>query len=377
MKRFLSLPFYVKLACVLISILLLGYLAKIGDTILIPMILGLLFALLLIPLSNFMERKLRFPRTLAGILSVILFFGLLGYGLFLLASQLTMLKEDFPAFKQQIMDGVGNLQTWVSQQFGIQHKDQMDFINKTASKSVDSGTLFLGTALVSLSSMFILFVFTFLYTFFLLIYRGHIVKFLLFVNRVEDRPIVVDVVLQVQYVVKKYLIGLLIQMSLVALLVFVVLSLIGVKYSLLLALITGVFNVLPYVGIFSSMLIIAILTFATSSLTHVVLVVLALIIVHMIDSNFIVPKIVGSKVKVNSLFAMLSIIIGEMIWGISGMFLAIPILAIAKIVMDRIRELKPWGFLLGEEDSKDEVYKDLFETLNPIEKKVVENEAKE
>lgn len=375
MKRFLPLPFYVKLACVLISILLLGYLAKIGDTILIPMILGLLFALLLIPLSNFMERKLRFPRTLAGILSVILFFGLLGYGLFLLASQLTMLKEDFPAFKQQIMDGVGNLQTWVSQQFGIQHKDQMDFINKTASKSVDSGTLFLGTALVSLSSLFILFVFTFLYTFFLLIYRGHIVKFLLFVNRVEDRPIVVDVVQQVQYVVKKYLIGLLIQMSLVALLVFVVLSLIGVKYSLLLALITGVFNVLPYVGIFSSMLIIAILTFATSSLTHVVLVVLALIIVHMIDSNFIVPKIVGSKVKVNSLFAMLSIIIGEMIWGISGMFLAIPILAIAKIVMDRIRELKPWGFLLGEEDSKDEVYKDLFDSLNPIEQKIIEKEG--
>ncbi|MGJ1273789.1 AI-2E family transporter [Sphingobacterium siyangense] len=364
MKRFLPLPFYVKLACILISILLLGYLAKIGDTILIPMILGLLFSLLLIPLSNFLERKLRFPRTLAGILSVILFFGVLGYGLFLLASQLTLLKEDFPAFKQQIMDGVGNLQTWVSQQFGIQHKDQIDFINKTASKSVDSGTLFLGTALVSLSSMFILFVFTFLYTFFLLIYRGHIVKFLLFVNRIEDRPIVLDVVQQVQYVVKKYLIGLLIQMSLVSLLVFIVLSLIGVKYSLLLALITGVFNVLPYVGIFSSMLIIAILTFATSSFTHVVLVIIALIIIHMIDSNFIVPKIVGSKVKVNSLFAMLSIIIGEMVWGISGMFLAIPILAIVKIVMDRIKELKPWGFLLGEEDSKDDVYNDMYATLH-------------
>ena len=376
MKRFLSLPFYVKLACILISILLLGYLAKIGDTILIPMILGLLFSLLLIPLSNFMERKLRFPRTLAGILSVIIFFGLLGYGLFLLASQLTLLKEDFPAFKEQIMDGAGKLQSWVSQQFGIQHKEQMEFINKTASKSVDSGTLFLGTALVSLSSLFILFVFTFLYTFFLLIYRGHIVKFLLFVNRVEDRPIVVDVVRQIQYVVKKYLIGLLIQMSLVSLLVFIALSLIGVKYSLLLALITGVFNVLPYVGIFSSMLIIAILTFATSTFTHVVLVILALIIVHMIDSNFIVPKIVGSKVKVNSLFAMLSIIIGEMVWGISGMFLAIPILAIVKIVMDRIKELKPWGFLLGEEDSKDELYRDLFESLNPREKKIVD-EVKE
>jgi predicted PurR-regulated permease PerM len=91
---------------------------------------------------------------------------------------------------------------------------------------------------------------------------------------------------------------------------------------------------------------------------------LALIVVHLIDSNFIVPKIVGSKVKVNSLFAMLSIIIGEMVWGISGMFLAIPILAIVKIIMDRIKELKPWGFLLGEEDSKDDVYSDMYATLH-------------
>jgi len=45
--------------------------------------------------------------------------------------------------------------------------------------------------------------------------------------------------------------------------------------------------------------------------------------------------------------------------------------------MDRIKELKPWGFLLGEEDSKDEVYKDLFDTLNPVEKKIIEkNELK-
>jgi predicted PurR-regulated permease PerM len=67
----------------------------------------------------------------------------------------------------------------------------------------------------------------------------------------------------------------------------------------------------------------------------------------MIDSNFIVPKIVGSKVKVNSLFAMLSIIIGEMVWGISGMFLAIPILAIVKIIMDRIKELNLGDFFRG------------------------------
>ncbi|WP_293924186.1 AI-2E family transporter [Sphingobacterium sp. UBA6320] len=352
MTKFLGLPFYLKLACTLISILVLGYLAKIGDTILVPFILGLLLALLLVPVSNFFENKLKFPRTIAGIVTVLLFFGLVGFGFYMLASQLSMIKDDWPAFKEQILVGFHNVQVWVTDRFGVRHSEQMDIINKTATKSLDSGTLLLGTALLSLSSLFILLVFTFLYTFFLLIYRSHIVKFLLMINHQDHQDIVLDVVGQIQYVVKKYLIGLLLQMLIVSTLVFAALSIIGVKYSLLLAIITGVFNVLPYIGIFTSILIIALLTFATTSFTHVLIVIGALIIIHLIDSNFIVPKVVGSKVKVNSLFAMMAIIVGEMIWGISGMFLAIPILAICKIVMDRVKELKPWGFLLGEEDTK-------------------------
>lgn len=363
MTKFLGLPFYVKLACTLISIVILGYLAKIGDTILVPFILGLLLALLLVPVSNFFERKLKFPRTLAGIITVLLFFGLLGFGFYMLASQLSMIKEDWPAFKEQILVGFHNVQVWVTDRFGVMHNEQMDILNKTATKSLDSGTLLLGTALLSLSSLLILFVFTFLYTFFLLIYRSHIVRFLLLLNHQEHHNIVMDVVGQVQYVVKKYLIGLLLQMLIVSTLVFAALSIIGVKYSLLLAIITGVFNVLPYIGIFTSMLVIALLTFATTSFTHVLVVTGALIIIHLIDSNFIVPKVVGSKVKVNSLFAMMAIIVGELIWGISGMFLAIPILAIIKIVMDRIKELKPWGFLLGEEDNKGDTYSTIRNTI--------------
>lgn len=355
MIKFSGLPFYLKLACTLISILVLGYIAKIGDTILVPFILGLLLALLLVPISNFFESKLKLPRTIAGILTVLLFFGLVGFGFYMLASQLSMIKDDWPAFKEQILAGFHNVQIWVTDRFGVMHSEQMDIINKTATKSLDSGTLLLGTALLSLSSLFILLVFTFLYTFFLLIYRSHIVKFLLMLNDKEHHTIVLDVVGQVQYVVKKYLIGLLLQMLIVSALVFAALSIIGVKYSLLLAIITGVFNVLPYIGIFTAMLVIALLTFATTSFTHVLIVTGALIVIHVIDSNFIVPKIVGSKVKVNSLFAMMAIIVGELIWGISGMFLAIPILAICKIIMDRIKELKPWGFLLGEEDSKNKV----------------------
>src|SRR5690606_21011864 len=214
-----------------------------------------------------------------------------------------------------------------------------------------------------------------LYTFFLLLYRRHILRFFLLLNKPQHQAVILEIAHEIQYVVKKYLIGLILQMLIVAAMTFIALSIIGVKYSLMLSLITGVINVLPYIGIFAAMLMISLITFATSSLTHVLFVVIALIVVHFIDSNFVVPKVVGSKVKVNSLFAMLAIIMVELIWGVSGMFLAIPILAIMKIVFDRIYDLKPWGFLLGEEDSSDHSYKILRSELYPeiVEIREVEN----
>jgi putative permease len=78
----------------------------------------------------------------------------------------------------------------------------------------------------------------------------------------------------------------------------------------------------------------------------------AVVIMHLIDSNVLLPLIVASKVKINGLITLLGVVIGEMMWGIPGMFLSIPVIAIAKIIFDRVESLHPWGFLLGDE--KDE-----------------------
>lgn len=357
MTKFLTLPFYIKLACTLISIIAIVYIARVGQVIIVPFILGSLFALLLTPLGGWMEGKLKMPRILASLISLLLFFTLLIGIVVLLGSQLTNLKEDWPAFERQVVQGMEVFQDWISQNLHINYSDQMEYLSDTLTKSVSRGTAILGVALLSMSSTFILLVFTFLYTFFILVYRRHIVRFLLLLNKDQHHNIVLDIVSQVQYVVKRYLIGLFLQMIIVATMTFIALTAIGVKYSLMLAIFTGFFNVLPYVGIFLSMLIIALITFATSSFMHVILVLIALVVIHFIDSNFVVPKIVGSKVQVNSMVAMMAIFFGELLWGISGMFLAIPILAICKIVFDRIFELKPWGFLLGEDDDKDSYMK--------------------
>ncbi len=348
-QKYRELPFYLKLASVAISILAFGYLASIGQTIFVPLILGSLFALLLVPACSFLENKIRLPRTLATIITVTVFFGGGFYLIYMLASQLTMLKEDWPAFYQQLVHTFDSMQAWIDTTFGINSKEQIKILNDTASSSFGQGTMILGVALMSLSSFTIFLVFLFLYTFFVLLYRSHIVKFFLLLNHSDHHDTVLDIISQVKYVVKRYLMGLAIQMLLVSTMVTVALMIIDVKYSFLLGAITGVFNVLPYVGILISLLLISLIAFATAGMTKVLLVILALVIIHAIDGNYIVPKVVGSKVQVNSLFALLAIIVGEMLWGISGMFLAIPILAIAKIIFDRVEDLKAWGFLLGEE----------------------------
>lgn len=116
-------------------------------------------------------------------------------------------------------------------------------------------------------------------------------------------------------------------------------------------LITGLFNIIPYIGIFTAMLISVLITFATAAAAgKVFLVLTTLIITHLVDSNILLPAVVGSKVKINPLITVLGVVLGEMIWGISGMFLSIPVIAVLKIIFDRIDSLKPWGILLGEQD---------------------------
>jgi len=123
---------------------------------------------------------------------------------------------------------------------------------------------------------------------------------------------------------------------------------IGVKYFILLGIITGILNLIPYLGI----LVAGILTILSSltgspEVSLVFGVIIVNIIVQLIDNNILVTLIINTKVQINAFVSIVGIIIGGQIGGIAGMFLAIPILAILKIVFDRIESTEPWGYLMG------------------------------
>ena len=342
-------PFYTKLAMVLISLIALFYIAILGKAVLAPLIFALLFSVMLLPLAHFLERRFRFPRSVASLVSVLFLVASLAGLLYVVGSQISNLADDWPQFKQQVMSSVSSLQQWISGKFHIRIRQQNTYVNNATSKLLETGGTVLGDAVLSLSSLLLTLVFILIDTFFLLYYRRLIIRFLVAVFKEENAVVVYDIIAQIQSRIRQYILGLLLEMVIVASATCLALWILGVKYAILLGLITGLFNIIPYIGIITALLLSTLVTFATAGATKLIFVIATILGIHLVDSNILLPVIVGSKVRINAFITVLGVIIGGTVWGIAGTFLAIPIIAIAKIVFDRIEPLKPWGLLFGDE----------------------------
>ncbi len=344
-------PFYFKLTIIIVGILSIGYLTVIGKEVLCPLIFGLLFSILLLPPTRFFEKKIKLSRGLASGLSVILLFLTVGGLLLMIGSQLTSLGQDWPLFKAQLIQSLHDFQVWISAQFHIDLAKQTAYFKNATTRIESNTSAMIGATVVSLTSIVLFLVFILIDTFFLLFYRHHFLKFIISVFKEENSGIVLDIVEQIQYIIRKYILGLFLEMLIVATVCCIAFLIVGIKYAILLGLITGVFNLIPYIGIYTALLLNVIITFATAGGAKVLLVMIIVIIMHLIDSNVLLPVIVGSKVRINPFITILGVIAGEMMWGITGMFLSLPVIAVTKIIFDRVETLKSWGMLLGEEET--------------------------
>ncbi len=145
-----------------------------------------------------------------------------------------------------------------------------------------------------------------------------------------------------------------IETSIIAALNSAALLILGVKYGLLLGVIGAILNLIPYIGGLIAIILPVLISFITKDgITTPLLIVGAYMLIQFADNNIIVPRIVSSKVSVNALISILIVLLGGTLWGVSGMFLSIPFVAVLKIIFDRIDELKPWGKLLGDKMPED------------------------
>lgn len=346
----IQLPFYARLAFILVIIIAASYICILGEKIIAPLLFSFLFAILLLPAANFFENSVRLSRSLASIIAVVLFVIVISLIMYLLGSQMTRLSSEWPLLKQQLSQLSGNLQAWLATTFHVNLEKQRAYIDNTTANLLRSSTGILEKTVLSVSSIILFLVFILIYTILLLFYRRILMRFIVALCTEKYVSVIYDILSQIKYIIRKYVVGLFLEMGVVALIACLIFWIFGIKYIFLLGLLVGILNVIPYLGIFTALVLSTLITFATADARHAFFVIIAVICIHLFDSNFLMPKIVGAQVKVNPLIVILGVIIGEMLFGISGMFLSIPYLAIGKVIFDRVDGMQPWGILLGEEE---------------------------
>lgn len=336
------------LAFVLISILGIGYLLIVGESILAPFFLAFLLALLFRPLAHLLEVRLKFPRILSTLSCVmIILIAIVGLSVFF-SSQLSHFSEDMPGLKNQFETVFNDIQIWINNTFDINTNKQFDYINQALDKVMSSSGAIIGLTVGMFSSSLAFIFFCIIFFIFILSYRKILNTFIIDIFSNSHKQKVKETIFEIEKMTKSYLIGVSIQVLLISILTAILLSILGVKYAILLGVLTGLLNIIPYIGIGLSGLIACFFAFATHTPITAVYVIIGYIIIHTIDGNLFLPFIVGSKVKINALFTFLGILVGASLWGIIGMFLCIPALAILKIIFSKIDVLKPWAMVLGE-----------------------------
>lgn len=341
------LPLYARIAIYLIGFSLAIVILFFGRDVLIPLVFAALLSVLLGPLVGFLEKR-RLPRLLSISIAItiacIVFAGLVTF----IGMQVGQFEEGIPRLKRESFEYVDRLQAFLRENWGITYKDQLRWFQQWISQAGESGG-FVSQTLLTFMDITMLIVLVPLYAFLMLLYKDLIVEFLFRLFPSKKAGTLKEVLQEARAVVKSYTLGLIIETAIVALLNSTALLLLGIDYAILFGIIAAILNLIPYIGILIGGLLPLVMAMITNdSMWYPIGVIGAFSLIQFIDNNFIVPYVVASRVSINALISIIAAIIGGMLWGISGMFLALPAVAILKVIFDRVETLKPWGFLLGD-----------------------------
>lgn len=338
-------PFYFRFSLILLMLLLVAVALYYGSDIIVPFAFSALLAILLIPLNNYLERK-KVSRPTAIVVSLGISFLFIFGIIYFLSIQILAFLDDIPIIKERINELIYSLQRWLHQRFGLSMRAQTNYIN-TAKVS---GSGILGDTFLSITDILLGLILLPIYTFLILYYRDMLKKFMIAIFKDGNRDTVEDVLRESRGVVQNYMVGLLIEMGIVAVINFIGFAIIGIEYAVFLAVFAAILNLIPYIGMLIASIFCCIVTLTTSDNNiDAIWTLVVLWIVQFFDNNIIMPKVVGSKVKINAMITILGVLIGGALCGIPGMFLSIPGIAILKVIFERVDNLKPWGMLLGDD----------------------------
>jgi predicted PurR-regulated permease PerM len=343
-----KLPFYAKVTIFLLGLIALLAIMIVAKSIIIPFVFSVIIAIVLHPFVNFLKRR-GINRVLAIAITMFLTFLVIAACGTVLISQAIKFGESWPVLVEKFTSLLNQNIADAAEYFNKDPQKIHDWIARTQSELISTSAAAIGQTLVILGNGLVILLLVPFYVFMILFYQPLILEFIIRISGSNYENHVRVIVSQIKTVIQQYLWGLIIEAGMMAVMNTAALLILGIEYAVVLGILAALLNVIPYIGGIIAValpVMVALVTKATP--WYAVYIVIAYYIIQLIDNNFIVPYIVASKVKINALFSVIIVLVGNAIWGVPGMFLAMPLLAIVKLICDHIDTLKPYGFLLGD-----------------------------
>lgn len=316
-----------------------------------PIIMAFVLALIVLPLARKMETGI-IKRNISSLISTILIFFISILLLSLCSLQIKNFVNQWPAIKETMAPEIEELKTFLFEHTALD-KESLQSYSPSGSlplleQPLNEGARaakFLRSVLKFLGS----YVLTFIYIFFILNYREHFRLFLLKLFPDERKSQIQTIITDSADVVQKYLLGRLILMGILAVFYAIGLGLSGVDSFILIALIAAVLTIIPWIGNIIALAMAMVFGYLTSGDLDILWgIIITFTVSQFVESYILQPYVVGDKVGLHPFFVIVFVMFGGAIWGLIGMVLALPVMAIITVIFQNVKVLKPFGFLFGK-----------------------------
>ncbi|TXF88580.1 AI-2E family transporter [Neolewinella aurantiaca] len=338
-----------KLAYALICLCIALYVLYIGSGFFVPITFGVLFAFMLKPVCDRIEDVVR-SRVLAILLTLLIVGLLIGSIFSFFFIRVSAVVNEADNIVLNLQDTITEVLNRCGAWFGMTSRETTRYFDENFMNSVLEPFPILTSGLTASGYVIGNFLLTILYTFFFLLYRSAFKNFLIGQFGDASQAEGEHTIKEIQHVATDYLSGMLIVMLVLGVLNSLGLWIIGIQYPLVWGFLGALLAIIPYVGTTLGGLLPLLYAIATTTtLWQPAAVVVLYTSVQFVEGNMITPKIVGNSVKINALAAIIALILGAAFWGLAGLVLAIPLLAMLRIILDHIKPLKPIALLLSDD----------------------------
>lgn len=344
----IKFAFYIKLSLILVGIYALVSILFIAQSILVPLLFSIIFGILISPVVNWLT-QFKINRVIAIFIVLFTLMLVIGTGIILFAKQIIVLSNSYQVILEKFYSLLDNGVKWITQRFDISIDSVSNILLDTKHEIIIKTKTVIGPALLNMKDIIFVCMVMPVYIFMIVFYQPLLLEFIHKLFGRHNQEVVHKIVSSTKFIIQRYLMALLIEASIIATLNTIGLFALGIPYAILLGIFGAILNIIPYLGGLIAMMLYVIIALVTKDQSiYMLYVVILYTIIQLVDNNLIMPKLVGSRVKINALVAIIAVVLGGSLWGIPGMFISLPLVAITKLICNNIESLKPWGFLLGD-----------------------------